>query len=272
MGKSRQGMEILRSWGLDPVPGPLFEGYLKGRAESGELSFLAGSDELRWRELEWALGGECDACWVVRGGYGLSRLVSRLGSGWLPRPVLGFSDVSVLLQALHRRGWPQLVHCANLQTLPTLDRVALEATRDYVLRGQLPDMLGDVHYEGEGEGALWGGNLCVLASLCGTPEALGPDPKVLFLEDINEAPYRVDRLLTQLHDSGAFHGLAGVALGRFTGCGDLQAVWKHWSQRWRVPVLFDLPFGHCPDNFPIPLGARVRLTPSGQMSWVSRST
>jgi len=125
-------------------------------------------------------------------------------------------------------------------------------------------------HPGRAEGILWGGNLCVLASLCGTPEAMRPGPRILALEDINEAPYRLDRLLTQLQDSGALAALVGVALGSFTGCGDLGPLWEEWSGRWQVPMLADLPFGHAADNHPLHLGGRVVLDYS-QMSWVDRS-
>lgn len=162
------------------------------------------------------------------------------------------------------------VHCANLQTLPTLAAEALEATRRLVMAGQVSSLSGTSLRAGRAEGLLWGGNLCVLASLCGTSEALQPGPKILFLEDVNEAPYRVDRLLTQLHECGAFEGLSGMALGKFTGCGDLRVLWEHWAKRWRVPVVCDLPFGHCEDNYPLLLGARACLD-QNQISWVVKS-
>jgi muramoyltetrapeptide carboxypeptidase len=263
-------MDIVRSWGLEPVPGPLFQAYLEGRPPLSPLSYLAASDELRWQELEWALGGDWAALWVVRGGYGLTRLLPRLGSQAWPLPVLGFSDVSALLYSLQRRRGSSLVHCANVQTLPCLRSDALQATREWLMEGRISSLRGSCLRPGQGEGPLYGGNLCVLASLCGTDEALLPGPKVLFLEDINEAPYRVDRLLTQLGQSGAFEGLLGVALGRFTGCGDLGPVWAEWVERWRVPVVADLPFGHCEDNFPLPLGQRVQID-QNQISWVLKS-
>ena len=270
VGKTRQGIEILRSWGVEVEPGPILSRYLSGQQSAEPLSFLAASDAERREELAWALGPEVEACWVVRGGYGLTRLVANLPPLGQERPVLGFSDVSVLLHALQRRGWPRLFHCANVQTLPVLDSASLEATRRLVLGQPLRPLPGRWLLTGRAEGLLWGGNLCVLASLCGTPEAMTPEARILALEDINEAPYRLDRLLTQLQESGALRGLVGVALGGFTGCGDLTALWQAWSERWQVPVLADLPFGHGPDNHPLHLGERVVLDYS-QISWVERS-
>ena len=188
-----------------------------------------------------------------------------------PKPVFGFSDVSVLLHGLQRRGWTELYHCANVQTLPTLDSAALEATRRLALGGGLSPLTGRWLSPGRAEGVLWGGNLCVLTCLCGTAEAMTGGPgRILALEDVSEAPYRVDRMLVQLEASGAFQGLEGVALGRFSDCGNLESVWAHWCRRWRVPVLADLPFGHSSDNYPLRLGVPVVLDYS-QMSWVDRS-
>lgn len=267
--RARQGMGILESWGYEVVPGPILARRLAGGGSS-ELAFLAASDEERLEELVWGLtSAEVDACWVVRGGHGLTRLVQDLPP-LVERPVLGFSDVSALLIALQRRGWQRLFHCANVQTLPILDAPSLEATRRLVLQGELASLKGRSLYPGRAEGVLWGGNLCVLTCLCGTPEAFQGEGRILALEDVNEASYRLDRLLVQLEASGAFRGLAGIALGTFVDCGDLNALWSHWAQRWQVPVLIDLPFGHGPDNHPLALGRRVVLDQS-QMSWVERS-
>jgi muramoyltetrapeptide carboxypeptidase len=277
LGKTLEGMEILRSWGLEVVPGPVLQGYLQGQGRPS-LAFLAAEDSLRATELAWGLGAancqqlsgaEVEACWVVRGGVGLTRL--QLPTLARPRPVFGFSDVSVLLHGLQRRGWKELFHCANVQTLPTLTSSALEATRRLVAGKGLLPLSGRPLREGRAEGVLWGGNLCVLTCLCGTAEAMRGEPgRILALEDVTEAPYRIDRMLTQLEASGAFQGLAGVALGQFTECGNLEAVWKDWAQRWSVPVLADLPFGHDPNNHPLQLGASVVLD-YNQISWVERS-
>lgn len=270
LGRVRQGMKILQSWGFQVLPGPILQRYLAGSAGPSDLSFLAATDEERLEELTWGLGPEVDACWVVRGGHGLTRLVSRLPPLGAPRPVFGFSDVSALLHALQRRGWAQLYHCANVQTLPVLDADSLEATRRLVWEGQLKPMQGRWLRPGRAEGILWGGNLCVLTCLCGTPESFRAKDCILALEDVNEAAYRLDRLLVQLEASGAFRGLVGVALGSFVECGDLQQLWRHWADRWRVPVLSDLAFGHGADNHPLALGQRVVLH-QAQMSWVERS-
>jgi muramoyltetrapeptide carboxypeptidase len=261
-------MEILESWGFEVVAGPILARRLAG-AGGSELNFLAASDEERLEELVWALSSpEVDGCWVVRGGHGMTRLVGDLPA-LVERPVFGFSDVTALLATLQHRLWSQLVHCANVQSLPVLDAASLEATRRLVKSGRLNPLPGTWLRPGRAEGVLWGGNLCVLTCLCGTSEA-SSEGGILALEDVNEAPYRLDRMLVQLEACGAFYGLAGVALGEFVECGDLDALWRHWAQRWQVPILTGLPFGHGAGNHPLALGRRVVLDQS-QMSWVDRS-
>ncbi len=266
-----QGMAVLTDWGLLPQAGPVCKAYLEGRGPLGDLDYLAASDEERLSELRWALTSpDVDACWVVRGGYGLGRVISSLCLDESERPVFGFSDATVLLHALVQRGWTSVVHAANVQSLSTLSPAALKATKNLVLGGQFPNLRGQWLRQGEAVGALWGGNLCVLASLCGSRVVVGSRPGILFLEDINEAPYRLDRMLNQLSEAGAFEDLQGVALGSFSECGNLSQLLSHWVPRWNVPVLAELPVGHTCDNFPLWLGQEVRMAQS-QISRVSKS-
>lgn len=251
--------------------GPLLRNHLEGGSAS-DLSFLSGSDADRLAELNWAMEGDFQACWVVRGGHGLTRLTPTWQPPASPRPLLGFSDVTALHQCLLHRGWSHLIHAANVQTLPLLDAESLEATRALLMEGRVNPMVGRQTVPGVAEGRLWGGNLCLLACLCGTPQALpqGQD-LILALEDLNEAPYRLDRLLTQLEASGAFRSLKAVCLGEFRDCGDAEEVWAHWRERWGLPVLEQLPFGHGRRNHPLWLGQPVRVG-YNQMSWLSRLT
>ena len=116
---------------------------------------------------------------------------------------------------------------------------------------------------GRAEGALVGGNLATLASLCGTPLALPAARKLLCLEDVGEPAYRVDRMLAQLERSGLVTGVVGLALGRFTGAppGDhpVTEVLREFAERLGVPAVADLPFGHVAHNWTLPLGVRALL-------------
>jgi muramoyltetrapeptide carboxypeptidase len=116
--------------------------------------------------------------------------------------------------------------------------------------------------DGVAEGTLIGGNLALLAGMCGTPAAPVARGAILFIEDIGEPAYRLDRQWTQLRLAGALDGIAGLALGRFTDCGEpdeLDALLRGFADQAGVPAVSGLPIGHEPDNWTLPLGIRARL-------------
>lgn len=250
----RRSVTTLKAWGYRPVLGPATRPRL----------FLAGSDEERAEALVWALTEpRCEAAWLVRGGYGLGRLLPSLPWSELrPRPVIGFSDATALLWPLYRRGWQQLVHGPNVQGLaPYADERTREATRE-LLAGSPVRLRGRPLVKGTCAGPVVGGNLCVLASLCGTPEQFQGKGCIVFLEEVTEQPYRVDRLLTQLLHSGAFEGAVGIALGEFTQCGSPRALASVVRERLGglgLPVLTGLPCGHGPTNLPFVYGGYASL-------------
>lgn len=269
----RAGLQVIQSWGLQWVAGAVVEAHLSGTAPACELDFLSAPDCDRLDELHWGLmAPEIDACWVVRGGHGLGRILAGLRAGPGARPVLGFSDVTALHQVLRLQGWTSLVHAANVQTLAFLDAGAQEALRGLLLEGRVGRLPG--HWLTSPKtvsGVLWGGNLCVLASLCGSAGWVRNEGGILFLEDLNESPYRIDRLLQQLQNSRVFDTLEAIVLGQFTDCGRLDALWSHWVERWGLPVFAGIPSGHEADNYPLPLGEEVEIVQS-HLSWRFRST
>lgn len=254
------GLSVLRTWGLVPVLAPHV-----GRTHR----YLSATDDERLADLQWALGApDLDGAWMVRGGYGLARLVSRVD--WrrvVPRPVVGFSDGTVLLHALWRRGIAGGVHGPVVQNLGSFaDPASCEAVRLLLLEGRTDPWQGVVRVPGTARGPLVGGNLCTLASLAGTPEGLRARGAVVLLEEVSEAPYRVDRLFTQLVDAGGLAGAVGLVLGTFHDCAPphgvswtLEEVLDDLVRRLGIPVLADVPVGHGPRNHPFLLGAPVAL-------------
>jgi muramoyltetrapeptide carboxypeptidase len=114
------------------------------------------------------------------------------------------------------------------------------------------------------QGPLFGGNLAMLASLCGTGDQPTARGRVLFLEDVGEPAYRVDRMLLQLRRSGVLEAVAGLALGRFTGAGEddeaaVAGVLREYAEALGVPCVADLPFGHVAHNCTLPVGVTARL-------------
>ncbi|NVB39120.1 LD-carboxypeptidase [Pseudenhygromyxa sp. WMMC2535] len=245
--------------------------------------YFAGDDEARLGALNAALRDPKAALiWAARGGYGATRLLRRLDPALLrpaggrpPKLIVGFSDVTALLcWAWTRAGVPS-IHgpvVGQLDELGHEDRERLWT----LLEGELPEPLVA---EGEEAAALCGGrvegtlipaNLEVLRTLIGTPEMPDLRGAILAFEEVGERPYRLDRALTQLLESGALRGVVGVAVGQLHGCVEPSSGKSHGASavevveerlaRLGVPVLIGLPFGHAPGrNAALPFGLRARL-------------
>lgn len=252
----RRSLELLRSWGYEPVPSPV---------SARPQSYLAGDDRQRLAGTVWALSDpELDAAWLTRGGYGITRLLPHLPWEALsPRPVLGFSDATALLYPLWRRGWRQLVHGPVLHSLA--DRVDRERMRRFLRSGSAPALGGRaVNGSAGASGPLVGGNLCVLNSLTGTPEQFRAPGSLLLLEDVTEQPYRLDRYLTQMLQAGCLEGVQGVALGEFTDCGlEAESVLLELLEPLGIPILTGVDVGHGASNAPFVYGATYRLDEQG---------
>lgn len=249
------GMAVLRGWGYRPELLP----HARERHR-----YFAGEDAARGADLRAALGPGWDAVWMARGGYGLARLLPGLAP--FDRPFFGFSDGTALLSWLADAGG-RAVHAPVLSSLGTLvDDASRERLRALLAGEPLPPLRGEPWREGEAEGPLRGGNLCVLASLCGTPWQLRGRGALVLLEDVGEPPYKVDRMLTQLRLSGALDGVAGFVLGEWSGCEPPRDA--DWGLRevlldrlgdLGVPVLAGLPVGHGAANHALPFTrARIR--------------
>lgn len=243
------------------------------RPDLGERrGYLAGDDARRFVELEEALADpDVDAIVPVRGGYGATRLLR----GLVPENVraankllVGFSDITAL-HALWARAGLRSIHGPMVAALARAESVEVERWMAAV-EGAPPEAIEGLRplVGGVAEGPLLGGNLAVLAALVGTPHAPPIDGAILFLEDVGEAPYRVDRMLTTLHEAGWLARVAGVVLGSFTACtprDDGVTVDEVLTERLSdlcVPVVAGLEAGHRRNNLELPLGASVRIDAS----------
>jgi muramoyltetrapeptide carboxypeptidase len=248
--------------GLVPVLG--------AAARHVHTGYLAGTDDERLEDLQWALTApDIDAVWALRGGYGTMRLLHRLDLAPLvdrPRAYLGFSDNTALHLALLAR---RVVSFHAPHAGGDLSPLAEQCVHDVLFRDHaagvlpLPEPSSVVTLrDGVAEGPLIGGNLALLAALCGTPGAPVAHGAILFVEDVGEHAYRLDRLWMQLVLAGALEGVAGLAFGRFTDCGEeseVEALLRSFADDAGVPAVLGLPIGHEPDNWTLPLGVRARL-------------
>jgi muramoyltetrapeptide carboxypeptidase len=248
--------------GLEPVLGQC--------ALRRYAGYLAGNDAERLADLRWALTEpEIDAVWALRGGYGTMRLLPELDLAPLvtaPRAFLGFSDNTAVHLALHARGVisfhaPHAGNNASELALRTMKAVLWTAAPAGAL--ELPaDTTTTTLCAGVTEAPLIGGNLTLLAALCGTPAQPAAAGAILFVEEIGEEPYRIDRAWTQLVLSGVLDRVAGVVVGHFTECGkrdQLLELLHRLVAPLGVPAVAGLPIGHQDDNWTLPLGVRSRL-------------
>jgi len=265
----------LRSWGLEVVEMPHLHAHHR---------YTAGSRAQRSADLLAALTGpHIHAVWYARGGSGTVHLLPHIPLHQLDnRPVIGFSDATSLLSHLwnHRVGRP--IHGPVLHTLGTTNDAPSVAATKALLMGTPTTVCwqGSVLRPGPTVRApLVGGNLCVLASTCGTPFQLQAGGCILLLEEIGEQPYKVDRLLTQLRLAGVFEGVKGVVVGDFIGCRPPDGA--DWTildvvdealDGLSIPILSHVPVGHGARNHPFEMGAPVELTSCGSLRFLARPT
>jgi len=229
--------------------------------------YLAGDDARRLEELRRAITDPAiDGIVAARGGYGATRLLPDLDVGLIAKhakPLIGFSDVTAL-HALWARAGLRSLHGAMVAALGRGEAARMPRWFAAV-EGGVPKPLSDLECiaPGRGEGPLVGGNLAVLAALIGTGFEPPLTDTVLFLEEIGERPYRVDRSLTTLHQAGWLSNIQGVVLGCFTDCGtgkdgiSVAEVLRERLGDLGVPVVSGVPAGHVADNVELPLGAPV---------------
>ncbi len=246
-----RGVRALQDMGFEPRFG---EGV-----HARHAGYLAGPDTRRLDELLRALRDpSARALVLARGGYGLLRIATGIPLELISKPVVGYSDATVLHELWWRAKSPS-VHgpmCTQLGE----DAAAVARLRA-LLFGAVPEPLRwtpRTVRAGRAEGPLRGGNLAVLASLCGTPLQPSFRGAIVLLEDLNEPAYRLDRLCTQLLLSGAFEGAAGFVVGDLSVEGEDndgrdEAVGERLSTLG-VPVVLGAPFGHAGRNQPVALG------------------
>lgn len=231
--------------------------------------YLAGDDTRRERELLAALADPSIKLIIAaRGGFGATRLLPRLSVSAVRaagKGLVGFSDITAL-HALWARAGVGSLHAAMVAKVGDLDATRQQRWLDALAGAPTPELTGlTAVVPGRVEGRLVGGNLAVLAALVGTPFAPPLEGAVLFLEDIGERPYRIDRMLTTLTHAGWFEQVRGVAFGAFSDCApgadgvSARDVLVRHGQALGLPCVLDVPAGHVDDNRELPLGRRVAL-------------
>jgi len=264
------GLKVLHSWG-NPIE---LASNLRDRE-----GYLAGSDEHRLNGLVNLLDRGVRTFIAARGGYGATRLLSRLPwSRFTEEEVqfIGFSDITALLNPLSA----SVVQVHGPMVAAGLARPANALRLHELLLGRL---VGEALYQfpaervlrhGRAEGTAMGGSLSLLSALVGTPWEPNFDGAVLFLEEVSEPSYRLDRLLTHLRSSVSFGGLNALIGGSLHRCRPHLECLTRWSELLfetapeGTPVVVGLPFGHGAKNLAFPVGATVEIdTRRGAVNW-----
>ncbi|WP_238475232.1 S66 peptidase family protein [Sphingomonas cavernae] len=269
-------IETIRAMGLVPRPGK----HLADR-----YGYLAGEDKARAADINAMYADKSvRAVFAVRGGWGCARILPHLDFDLIranPKLLIGFSDITALHLAFAARAGFTTIHGPNAGS--SWGKLSWDAFQSLVFAGEAPvyatppgneDRLTQragrtrTFRPGKATGRLIGGNLTVLSALMGTPYLPDFDGAILFLEDVDEAQYRIDRMLTQLTLAGVLRRVAGVVFGQCTNCRasgpslsgfTLSQVLKQHLEPLGVPAFEGALIGHIPNQFSIPVGARAEI-------------
>ena len=260
-----KALDIFEQWGLRVVLGQnLFAAHHQ----------FAGTDKQRTADFQKMADDESiKAIFCVRGGYGTTRIMDDIDfSGLMKNPkwVIGFSDITALLSHLHNLSiesihgiMPTLFgKRGTKQAVESLRKIVFGESIEYIVK---PNVL---NVKGKGKGRLVGGNLSLLCHLIGTDSDVDTRGKLLFIEDVDEYLYRLDRMMVQMKRAGKLENLTGLIIGHFSDSNDdktvpfgknaYEIISEH-TEEFSYPICFGFPVGHEPNNFALPVSRKATL-------------
>jgi muramoyltetrapeptide carboxypeptidase len=257
-------LQLLEKWGLKAVLGNTIE---------AEENQFAGSDALRTADFQNMLGNpKMKAIWCARGGYGTVRMIDKLDFSAFkknPKWIIGYSDITVLHSHIHNLG-VETLHSQMPLDIEKKTKETVESIKT-VLFGEKYSIKytseKNLNRNGTFSGPLVGGNLSVLYSLCGSNSALKTDGKILFIEDLDEYLYHIDRMMLNLKRNGMLEDLAGLLVGGMSDMHDNKIPFGKTAEEiildvasgYDYPICFNFPAGHIRDNSALILGRKVAL-------------
>lgn len=259
----KQTIEFLENWGLKTVI---------GSSIGLDSNQLAGTDEQRASDFQQQIDNPTiKAIWCVRGGYGTVRMVDLVDFSKFkqqPKWVIGFSDVTVLHNHLNTLG-VQSIHGMMPVNIPKASAEAKESLRKALFGDPLSYTIpyDKMNRIGTAKGELVGGNLSILYSLFGSVSAIDCTDKILFLEDLDEYLYHIDRMMMNLKRNGCLESLKGIVIGSMTKMNDNDIPWgknaleiiQDITKEYKIPVVYNFPAGHIADNRALIFGRQVSL-------------
>ncbi|MDT0295220.1 LD-carboxypeptidase [Mesonia ostreae] len=266
-------ISLLKSWGLTPVIGSSI-----GLQENQ----FAGNDEERAEDLQQQLDNpNIKAIWCAKGGYGTVRILDTLDFTAFkknPKWIIGYSDVTALHSQVHKKGVASIhgpialgIDQKSQEVRNFLKKTLFGEDIAYKMNAHV------LNQKGEAEGELVGGNLSVLFSLIGSESDLDLKGKILFLEDLDEYLYHIDRMMQNLKRNGWFDQISGLIIGGLNDMNDnaipfgktAKEIIAETAGEYDFPVAFNFPAGHIEDNQALILGRKVRLQVEAKESHVS---
>ncbi|HEX8018723.1 LD-carboxypeptidase [Mucilaginibacter sp.] len=265
---------LLQSWGLEVV---------LGDTVNASFHQFAGNDELRAADMQRFIDDDSiKAIIAARGGYGTVRMIDKVDFGRLaqnPKWLIGFSDITVLHTHLFANYGAQTIHGQMPVNIPDASKHSIDTLRRALFGEELnyDFTTHNINKPGNTGGVLIGGNLSLLVAISGSVSDLDYTGKILFIEDVGEYLYSVDRMLRMLDRAGKLKNLAGVVVGGFTDIKDndipfgqtVSQIVTDIVKDYNYPVCFDFPAGHIPDNNSLVLGREVTLEVDEQQAKLS---
>ena len=259
----KPAIELLKNWGLKVVI---------GKSIGLEENQFAGSDEERKNDFQEMLDNpNIKAIWCARGGYGTVRIIDTLNfSNFIKNPkwIIGYSDITVLHNHIHNLGIETLHATMPLDVVKNT-KTSLNSLKKAIFGKTLSYEISSVNENitGVSEGQLVGGNLSILYSLLGSKSSINTDDKILFIEDLDEYLYHVDRMMVNLKRNGYFDNLKGLIVGGMTKMHDNKIPFGKNAKEiildsvaeFGFPVAFDFPAGHLTNNKALILGRKVKF-------------
>ena len=273
----KPAIDLLTSWGLNVQTGKNLYKF---------DNQFAGSDEERAGDLQRALNSKAKAILFARGGYGTIRTIDAID--WKrfvknPKWLIGYSDISIIHSHVNRNCSIQTMHAPMAFNLAGLNSNCLSVLKETLFGNSLryssskqQEHLEKLNRKGKAKGRLTGGNLSVLCSISGSLSDMETEGKILFLEDLDEYLYHIDRMMMSLKRSGKLKGLAGLIVGGMSDMKDNEIPFGKTAEEiihdavkeYSFPVVYGFPAGHIPNNYPLILGSEVTLNVSEKMELI----
>lgn len=267
--------KLLKSWGLNVVI---------GKHVFNKSNHFAGTDHERTEDLQWALDDpSIKAIWCARGGYGTVRILDKLDySKFVKKPkwLIGYSDITALHNQIHNLGYASVhgLMCTSMSEDQTEIASAISSMKKAIFGKTLSYTVeGDIHNKtGNANGALVGGNLTLLHTMLGSDTSVDTSGKILFIEEIGEYKYHIDRMLQSLKRAGYFDNCEGLIVGHMSRMRKNTTAWGSTVEQLILdaldecdfPILFGFPAGHEDDNRALILGKTVELNVTNEKGTV----